>query len=242
MRWSFIRSAWPKRSVATPAASDGAPAALASGREPPGGAALEASVYPSGLLLMTSRYRGARAWRGPAARPDFATIGPSIRAVPGARPGDHRGRVRPTSSRHDSPASLRPTAVRDSVRTSLSLSGSWVPRVVRSLVSSSSPAIAVAIRKRTTARPVLALPPLNRPTHGVVRVSIGRARASPDDANYLSLNKFCTMKAQQRGRIDTSSSKKYLVRFTRTSGVASGSRQVSDRPAGRLPWARGKDA
>src|SRR5262245_28277429 len=124
MRWSFMRSAWPKRSVATPAASDGAPAAPASDREPPGEAALEASVYPSGLLLMTSRYRGARVWRGPAASPDFATIEPSIRAVLAARPGDHRDRARPTSSRHDSPASLRPTAVRDSVRTSSSLSGS----------------------------------------------------------------------------------------------------------------------
>src|SRR5262249_52408700 len=89
------------------------PRARRRGGEPPGRAALEASVSPGGLLLMTSRYRGARAWRGPAASPDFATIGPSIRGAPGARLGDHRGRARSTSSRHDSPASPRPTVVRD---------------------------------------------------------------------------------------------------------------------------------
>src|SRR5262249_44810405 len=74
------------------------------------------------------------AWRAGTAPASRATTGSPIRASPVARPDDHTGRAGSTSSRAGSLSSLPPTAVRDSVRTSWSLSGSLVPRVLKSLV------------------------------------------------------------------------------------------------------------
>src|SRR5262249_54965346 len=105
--------------------------ALDSGREPPPGTAAGASVYPSGLLLMTSRSSRAPARR--TAR-NLATAERSIRAAPVAPSWVRRDRGRSTSARPDFPSSLPPIAARDTGSTSSSLSSSLVPRVVGSLV------------------------------------------------------------------------------------------------------------